>query len=86
MNISVPDDLAAEVRTRKLPISAICQQALRNELGISDVTIPQYHLDVLLAVATLYIGAFQPDERFTLPGKMALQEVEDVVKTYGKRY
>jgi hypothetical protein len=31
MNISVPDDLAQEVRERDLPISAICQQALREE-------------------------------------------------------
>ena len=28
LNISVPDDLAAEVRRRKIPISATCQRAL----------------------------------------------------------
>ena len=32
MNISVPDALAEQVRERNLPISAICQQALREEL------------------------------------------------------
>jgi hypothetical protein len=32
MNISVPDTLAAEVRKRDLPISAICQRALSAEL------------------------------------------------------
>ncbi|PJE96915.1 hypothetical protein CUT44_15275 [Streptomyces carminius] len=30
MNISVPDALAEQVRARELPISAICQEALRN--------------------------------------------------------
>lgn len=32
MNISVPDILAEQVRERDLPISAICQRALREEL------------------------------------------------------
>ena len=33
MNISVPDELAEQVRQRDLPISAICQRALRDELA-----------------------------------------------------
>lgn len=33
MNISVPDDLANEVRKHDLPISAICQRALREEVN-----------------------------------------------------
>src|SRR5579859_6772905 len=33
MNISVPDQLAEEVRRRNLPVSAICQRALRDEVG-----------------------------------------------------
>jgi hypothetical protein len=33
MNISVPDELAEEVRQRDLPISAICQRALREAVG-----------------------------------------------------
>jgi hypothetical protein len=33
MNISVPDRLADEVRLRDLPISAICQRALREEVS-----------------------------------------------------
>jgi hypothetical protein len=32
MNISVPDALAEEVRRREVPISAICQRALRSEV------------------------------------------------------
>src|SRR2546421_7459354 len=32
MNISVPDTLAAQVRARNLPISAICQRALSKEV------------------------------------------------------
>ena len=33
VNISVPDDLAAAVRELKLPVSAICQSALRQEVS-----------------------------------------------------
>ena len=32
MNISVPDDLAEAVRGLQLPVSAICQNALREEV------------------------------------------------------
>ncbi len=48
--------------------------------------ISQADLDTLLAVATLYIEAFREDEMMTLPEKLRLQEVEDVVERYGKRY
>ena len=43
-------------------------------------------MDVLLAVATLYLDAFRDDEMITLLEKMRLQEVEDVVARHGKRY
>jgi len=33
MNISVPDELAAEVRRLDIPTSAVCQRALREEVG-----------------------------------------------------
>jgi hypothetical protein len=33
MNISVPDDLAADVRALGLPVSALCQRALREEVN-----------------------------------------------------
>ena len=36
MNISVPDVLAEQVRTRDLPISAICQDALRTAVEVHD--------------------------------------------------
>ena len=36
MNISVPDDLAEQVRARDLPISSICQDALREAVGLHD--------------------------------------------------
>lgn len=50
------------------------------------ITLPQCDLDQLLAVATLYLGAFTEDELMSLTEKMALQEVEAVVERYGKRY
>jgi hypothetical protein len=50
------------------------------------LTVPRHELDTLLAVATLYVEAFRPDEMMTLPEKFALQAVEEVVEKYGKRY
>jgi hypothetical protein len=37
MNISVPDDLAGEVRRRGIAISAVCQRALRDEVNGGSV-------------------------------------------------
>jgi hypothetical protein len=48
MNISVPDVLAEEVRKRDLPVSAICQRALNDEVtrlrameasGMEEITV-----------------------------------------------
>jgi hypothetical protein len=50
------------------------------------VTIPKFDLDALLAVATLYVDSFADDEMMTLPERMRLQDVEDIVERYGKRY
>ncbi|MFF3872930.1 type II toxin-antitoxin system CcdA family antitoxin [Streptomyces sp. NPDC001978] len=36
MNISVPDPLAEQVRARDLPISAICQEALRKAVELDE--------------------------------------------------
>ena len=53
---------------------------------LENVPVPRRDLDLLLAVATLYIDSFAPDELMTLPGKLMLQDVEDVVERYGRRY
>ena len=50
------------------------------------VTVPRTDFDALLAVATLYVNAFTEDERMTLPERMRLQEVEDVLERHGRRY
>lgn len=39
INVYLPDDLAAEVRQRALPVSAICQAALRAHLDTDDETV-----------------------------------------------
>ena len=36
MNISVPDELADQVRARDLPISSICQDALRKAVDLTE--------------------------------------------------
>jgi post-segregation antitoxin (ccd killing protein) len=33
INVDLPDDLAEQVRKRDLPVSAICQRALRAEIA-----------------------------------------------------
>lgn len=51
-----------------------------------NVSLPRRDLDVLLAVATLYLTSFTDDELMTLPEKMRYQDVEDVVHRHGRRY
>ena len=53
---------------------------------LENATIPRFDLDVLLAVATLYLTSFTDDEMMTLPEKLRLQDVEDVVHRHGRRY
>ena len=43
-------------------------------------------LDQLLAVATLYLESFSGDDRMSLPERLGLREVEEVVARRGKRY
>jgi hypothetical protein len=54
--------------------------------GLENVTVPRRDLDCLLAVATMYVDSFAPDEMMTLPEKFALQDVEEVVERHGRRY
>ena len=48
--------------------------------------MPRHEFDQLLAVATLYVGAFTEDEMMTLPEKLRFQEVEAILEKHGKRY
>ena len=54
--------------------------------GAAHVSLPRRDLDVLLAVATLYLASFTDDELMTLPEKFRYQDVEDVVHRHGRRY
>jgi hypothetical protein len=88
--IGFPPDLHRQLRKAAFDadtsMSAFTVAAVQARLDKESVTIPRYDLDVLLAVATLYVNAFGDDEMMTLPEKLRLQEVEDVVKRYGERY
>jgi hypothetical protein len=71
MNISVPDALAEEVRQRNIPISAICQRALRDELdrlGLADQdVVPMEKITVEVgepALTTGFIGRW-----LVMPGR-----------------
>lgn len=50
------------------------------------VTVPAADWSALLAVATLYVSAFTDDEAMTLPERLRLQEVEDILGRHGRRY
>jgi hypothetical protein len=54
MNISVPDALAEQVRQRNLPISSICQRALREEVS-------RLHAIEATTDLQVYIAADEPD-------------------------
>ena len=55
MNISVPDDLARQVRERKLPVSQICQEALRQ--AVSGRRVTKHEEDPAAAPEWLSIGS-----------------------------
>jgi hypothetical protein len=53
---------------------------------MASLIVDEYDFGQLLAVATLYVGAFKPDEKMTLPEKMRLQEIEAILERHGRRY
>jgi hypothetical protein len=59
MNISVPDALAEEVRQRNVPISAICQRALREE--VDRLRRVESTDDILVYVESEMAECFDPD-------------------------
>jgi hypothetical protein len=58
----------------------------RADISQADLEQLREDLDVLLAVATLYEAAFSEDEMVTLPERLRLQQVEDVLERRGRRY
>jgi hypothetical protein len=52
--------------------------------GVYGITTAE--IDALLAVATLYVDAFKDDDAMTMPERMRLQEIEDILDRHGRRY
>ncbi len=51
-----------------------------------QVTIDEADLGQLLAVATLYVSSFAEDEMMTLPEKLRLQMIEEILEKHGRGY
>jgi len=66
-------------RPRPLPPWDLEPTAVPPSLSWEGAVLPRHELDTLLAVARLYVNAFDPDERMSLPERLALQQVEDIV-------
>ena len=49
------------------------------------VTIPVFDLEILLAVAAVYVDSFRPGEYMSLAERIALHDVEDILTRYGRR-
>jgi hypothetical protein len=64
----------------------VAAQEADEAVAPETVTVPRCDFDHLLAVATIYVGAFGEDEMMTLPEKLRLQEVEAILERHGKRY
>ena len=73
---------AREIRDPEAEVQRLAGQ----RAGREQVPLSRRDLDVLLAVATLYVDSFSPDEAMALPQKFALQDVEEVVNRHGRRY
>ena len=50
------------------------------------MSVPEADFGQLLAVATLYVDAFEEDETMSLPEKLRLQEVGKILERHGRRY
>jgi hypothetical protein len=50
------------------------------------LTLTEAEIEALLAVATMYVDAFKDDDAMTLPERMRLQEIEDILNRHGCRY
>ena len=61
-------------------------QAASPVLGGPARILRIFNAVALLAVATVYLTAFKDEEPMTLPERMRLQEVEEVVARHGKRF
>ena len=69
------------------PMTSLPPTASESAQLADQVTIERAEWEALLAVATLYVGAFgDPEETMTLPERMRLQEIEDILAKHGKRY
>jgi len=60
VNVYLPDDLAQQVRRVELPISSICQQALREELDKMTTTQDEITYETL----SVWVGEDGHEERF----------------------
>jgi hypothetical protein len=49
------------------------------------VIVAAFDLDILLAVAALYVDAFRPGDYMSLAERIALHDVEDILTRYGRR-
>ena len=56
------------------------------EVAPGRVAISKQDFEMLLAVATMYVEAFEPDEKMTLVERLRLAQVEDLLAKYGRRY
>jgi hypothetical protein len=78
MNISVPDELAEQVRERDLPISAICQRALREAVSRLDVGAEQRLFGMMQHLMRCY-ATRQPPEVPPARDVVTLQDALDSV-------
>ena len=56
------------------------------EIAPGRLSISKQDFEMLLAVATMYVEAFEPDEKMTLVERLRLAQVEDLLAKYGRRY
>lgn len=54
--------------------------------GREPVSVPAWELDLLLAVATVYVESFSYSDRMSLGERIMLRDVEAVVDKYGRRH
>jgi post-segregation antitoxin (ccd killing protein) len=96
MNISVPDDLAKEVRDLDIPISRICQQALDREVRRVKMTrIPTRDLQALaerlfnaedLANAETFQDGYDDGMEWALKYASSMEELQEIADLHDTEF
>jgi hypothetical protein len=78
---ALTDQIAEVLRAHKWEALRCCRDATDHDVHVAERIAEALRpdMDQLLAIAKLYVDAFSEDELMTLPERMRLQQIEDIL-------